>query len=166
MRGSKQEQAMEETTIDNVTDADLQVLTVADDDASVEAFLADVYRNEEAISEADLIAMERQAQAELAASPFHDLTPERHAELVAAFPFGRGWMPSIEYRANDARPFVAQLRRATVNGPDIANCGSYLSAECALFVAVAFANDMVITDRIGTDAEKDAIRAKITYAPR
>jgi hypothetical protein len=163
MRGEQPEQAMEETTIDNVTDTDLRTLTVADDDASVAEFLADVYRNERAIEEADLLAMEQQMQAEISGSDFGDLTPQRHAEIMEGFPVGRGWFPVLAFNA-DSRMFAAELRRGTPAGPDVARLGNYLSAECALMVATAFAREMVIASEIGDDAWKDRIRAKITYA--
>jgi hypothetical protein len=155
---------MEEMNLDTVSDTDLHVLTVADDDASVAEFLADVYRNERAIEEADLLAMEQQMAEEIAASPFHDLTPERHAELMEGFPVGRGWMPVIGYDANAPKPFTAELRRATPAGPDIAHLGSYLTAECAMLVATCFGRDMIHADEWGSDEWKASIRAKITYA--
>jgi hypothetical protein len=64
----------------------------------------------------------------------------------------------------DSRMFAAELRRGTPAGPDVARLGNYLSAECALMVATAFAREMVIASEIGDDAWKDRIRAKITYA--
>lgn len=155
-----------ETVRDTTSDLDVTV-TAAYEDPTVQEFLDDVYRNEAALTDQDLEQMHAAAAADgLDAAPFHDLTPERHAELMKNFPVGRGWMPVIGYDASAAKPFTAELRRGTPNGPDIAKLGSYLSAECALFIATCFGHDMAIADAFGDEDAKAKIRAKIAYAAK
>lgn len=156
----------ETEVVDTVTDC--EVLTVPARDEAYEGWLDDVERNRQAELDAEQAAMLAAGEADgCDAAPFHDLTAERYAELMAAYPESTGgWSPCIAYTAGAARPFAAQLRRGTPDGPDVAHAGEYLTAECALVVAVAFAWDMVFAHTHGTEEHKAAIRAKITYAKR
>jgi hypothetical protein len=127
----------------------------------------DVARANAAAEEAELELLaaqaEREMAAELAASPFGDLTAERYEQLIATLP-SIGWGPTTVYHAGASRPFEAQLRRGTPAGPDIAFLGYFISAEAALQTEVAFANEMVLADASGDAAWCDRIRARITYA--
>lgn len=138
-----------------------------DRDPAYETWCDDVARANAAAEEAELELLaaqaEREAAAEIAASPFGDLTPERHAELTAALP-AIGWSPVIAYTAGASHPFEAQLRRGTAAGPDIAYLGYFISAEAALQTAVAFAVEMKLAHDSGDAAWCDRIRARITYA--
>lgn len=152
--------------VDNGSDLEVAV-TAAYEDPTVADALEEMYRAEREITDADLEQMHAAAEADgIDPAPWHDLTGARYNELMSAYPEGTGWSPQITYDANADKPFVAELTRGTPNGPDVAHAGRFLTAECALMVAVAFAWDMVFAHRNGTDEQKAAIRAKITYAKR
>lgn len=154
--------------IDNVSDLSVTVAGCYEDPTVADA-LAEMYRNEEALNDSDFAAMEAAAEADgIEHGPFfHDLTPAKHAELIAMFPFGRGWMPQIGYDANAETPFTAELRRGTPNGPDVIRLANYSTAENALRACVTFAINMVLIDSgHGDEQARETIRSMIEYAKR
>jgi hypothetical protein len=161
-----------EEICDNVSDLSVTVAGCYEDPTVADA-LAEMYRNEEAVSEAEVEQMHR-AMLEAAEADgiehgpfFHDLTPAKHAELIAMFPFARGWTPVIGYDANAATPFTSELRRGTPNGPDIVRLANYSTAENALRAAVTFAINMVLVDMgHGDEQARETIRSMIAYAKR
>jgi hypothetical protein len=153
--------------VDTVSDA--TVTTTAAVDAGYEEFLDDVERCRQAELDAEMDEMYRVAAADgVEHGPlFHDLTPARHAELMAMFPTGRGWIPVIGYAADADRPFTSELRRGTPNGPDVVRLANYSTAELALRAAVMFAINMVLIDLgHGDDQARETVRSMIEYAAR
>jgi hypothetical protein len=142
-------------TATGLSDADL---------ASMNEMLEDAYRCESEVTEAELIEMERQANAEIEASPFGDLSAERYEQLMAMFPKNIGWMPCIRYVAGDEKPFSAELRRGTPVGPDIARLGQFFTCEHAMTRCVLFAINMTLAHDHCDEEAKALIIGHITYA--
>jgi hypothetical protein len=143
-------------TATGLSDADL---------ASMNEMLEDAYRCESEVTEAELIEMERQANAEIEASPFGDMSRERYDSIMAMMPAAAAeWGPTIGYNANAEKPFTSELRRGTPAGPDVIRLGSFFTTENALTAAVLFAIRMVLARDHGDDAARESIKSQIAYA--
>jgi hypothetical protein len=95
----------------------------------------------------------------------HELTEDDVLSLLAAFPYGRGWIPGVTYRAGESHPYRADLRRSTPNGPDLVYCGDYAAEREAWAACADTGRRMLEVWESGDTALMALMRASIKYAP-